>query len=666
MIKRCCLGVLVLAASGLAVRADDDPYGDPLPLGAKTRLGTIRYRYRGGDTPVVMSDGKTILANDGWGLHRYNLAGVALGPMPVGSPNNMPLTFSADGSRAVSAYGSVQVWDLASGKTLLTLKRGAHFFDRNLPLADLSGNGKVLVLGAVKRDKEPVDVLVWDVDGNKEITRFVPPQNEQALVVVSPDGKLVATWGKYSGPPGKTDPENNPGHEVNFWDATTGKPLGKVRAIGFGPSNVVFSPDSTLAAVAGTSAIDLVDPKSGASKQTLLGRSGMGRSLTFSPDGTTFFAANHAGAVQRWRTADGERLSTTEPPAPSLHNGAVRPTSADRGIAWAMQSSALVVWEVPSGKLLGPQTGHSSTIQRLTVTPDSKYVLTSGYDGQLKWELATGKLIGPAPGMPWPGRFNTTSTLVEYAPGGGRVLVNDGSGFGVHDGTTGLQQFVLPVAAYAVRKAAFTADGTKVITTDGRADGKGTATASLWDVLAAKRLLLLSFPNCAAPDAALTPDGKHLVTVCRKPAEKGPGEFLIQTWEMPAGVKKQTFSEPAGYASGRVACAGDNRTAAVVNSKGQLVRFDLTTGTATPIATNLDNLHADPIFSPDGKLLAVLGQASFGRPAPVLVYDWAMGKQRHNFACPDGGPVCAAFSPDSRYLITGNNQATALVWELGK
>src|SRR5262249_23602143 len=156
------------------------------------------------------------------------------------SPTEAPLAFSADGARAVNASGATVVWDVASGKTLLTVKREVHFFDRGLPLADLSADGKVLVLGASHlRDptkKEPVEVLVWDVDKKKETARFSPPQNAQALVAVAADGKTVATWGKSYGPAGKAATEPDPSQHVNFWDAASGKPVSKVCVTGLSPS----------------------------------------------------------------------------------------------------------------------------------------------------------------------------------------------------------------------------------------------------------------------------------------------------------------------------------------------------------------------------------------------------------------------------------------------
>jgi WD40 repeat protein len=670
MLARFTFAALVFAVSALATHAGNDPYGDPLPPGAKTRLGTVRYRVGLNTSPIVTPDAKTIYARDNWALRRYDIAGAALGPLPPGSPTESPTVFSADGARAVTASGKTVVWDLASGKTLATVKKAVHFFDRGLPLVDLSADGKVLAIGGNKaRDgKGPVEVLVWDVDRDKEIARFLPPQNEQAFVALGPDGKTVASWGKSSVPAGKAAPEPDPGRYVNFWDAATGKPLSQVRAPGLGPSAVAFSPDGAVAAVAGMSTIELFDPKTGASKHLLLGRSGVGRALAFTPDGTTLFATSNGGLVQRWRAADGARLSTTDPPLPDLHYCSVRATGADRGVAWATHSSAVVVWEVPSGKLLGPQDGHFGAVHRLTVTPDNRSVLTSAHDGRsLAWELATGKLIGPAPGHPWRGRFGTGSGVAEFAPGGGRALVSDYGGYGVHDGTTGVQEFVIPITWFGYQKAAFTADGSKVVLSLGSYDGKKEpASVSVWDVAAAKRVFALQLPGHSTTDAALTPNGKHLVTASSKPAEKGSGEFVIAAWEVPGGAKRGEFREEAGSGYGYVATAGDNDTAAVVTSKSKLVRFDLATGKATPVSSGIESVSSAPVFSLDGKSLAVLGPSSFGRPSPVVVLDWETGKVRQTFACPDGGATTAAFSPDGKYLITGTSQGTALVWELAR
>ena len=117
--------------------------------------------------------------------------------------------------------------------------------------------------------------------------------------------------------------------------------LSKFRVTGYSPMAVAFAPDGALAAVADTNGtVHLVDPKTGAGKHMLLGRTRVGRGVTFSPDGATVGATGDDGTVQRWKVADGSRLSTTEPPVGNLYGARVRLVSAEKGVAWSVRGSA--------------------------------------------------------------------------------------------------------------------------------------------------------------------------------------------------------------------------------------------------------------------------------------------------------------------------------------
>ena len=313
---------LLLLVPALASRAaEKDSYGDPLPDGAKARLGTARMRILTYSAPLLSPDGKTLYAQSNAGLLKLDPAtGATQGKVP-GTLYGTPAVISADGKRAAHvSYDRVTVWETETGKALTKI-------ERRLPTSDtpasLSADGNTLAIGGVgdRAKKDAVTVLVWDVATDKEVKKIAVPQNEYVNVALSADGKTLATWGSYYDPDAKgaPDPETNPSRFVTFWSVADGKELAKFRSSGYTPGAVVFAPNGALAAVANAnSTIDLVDPKTGTSKNLLLGRSRTGRWMSFSPDGRharrdrrrRLGAAVEGG---RWRAALDHRAAGARP-----------------------------------------------------------------------------------------------------------------------------------------------------------------------------------------------------------------------------------------------------------------------------------------------------------------------------------------------------------------
>ena len=663
---------LLLLAPALARAADN---GDPLPDGAKARLGTARLRAQSYGTSILSPDGKTLYSAGANGLFRLDPAtGARLEKVPAAHIGTLT-AFSADGKRAVhTSYDRLTVWDTDTGKAVAKL-------DRRLPSTSsdpvaLSADGKILAAGGVgdRTKKIAVTVLVRDIAADKELATITVPQNDQSFVALSADGKMLANWGSHYDPDAKpTDADNNPGRFVYFWDATTGKELGKFRVSGYMASAVAFSPAGGLCAVASNGIIDLVDPKTGTSKRQLLGRARIGRFLAFSPDGATVAATGDDGAVQRWKTADGARLSTTEAPAANIYSTRVRLTSNESGIAWGTRGIATMVWAVPSGKFIGPEGGHTSQIRSVAMTADNKHVITSADDGTaLRWELTTGKPAGEvAIKRPNTGYGGYSAAAVLSADAARALVLDSGGGIGVHDLATGVQQYVIPSPQDAIAVGTFSADGTKIIVSSASTYDykKKPARVTVWDAAASTKLGSVELPGYSLVTAAVTPDGKYLITAGTKPVEKGTSKFVITGWELATGAKKGELSEDSAYFQAHVTAAPDNKTAAVVTAQGKLIAFDLLTGAkGTTYDTKSRAPGVAPVFSPDGKSLAVTCQSSFSEnPAsPVLVFDWASGDAKHTFASPGQTPQAVAFSPDGKWLITGAPDTTATVWDLSK
>ena len=115
--------------------------------------------------------------------------------------------------------------------------------------------------------------------------------------------------------------------------------------------------------------------------------------------------------------------------------------------------------------------------------------------------------------------------------------------------------------------------------------------------------------------------------------------------------------------------AADNTTAVVATSKGRVAALDLATGKlGKEYDLNRRNVALAPVFSPDGKRMAVACQADYSaqQVSALLVFDWASGEIKYNFGAPGGAPGALAFSPDGKWLVTGSPDTTATVWDVSK
>ncbi|VTT97452.1 (myosin heavy-chain) kinase : Transcriptional regulator, XRE family OS=Streptomyces iranensis GN=SIRAN5266 PE=4 SV=1: PQQ_2: WD40 [Gemmataceae bacterium] len=661
----------------VALAADGD---DPLPDGAKARLGTARLRSTSGSPTAITPNGRFLAGpTPGGTIGFLELNGDVTRAVRVDGEFGTVVAFSADVKRALSVgYQAAFVWDTGSGKVLAKAARSVLSGDN---AAALSRDGKVFVVGGTKsfnekdKDKLPT-VTVWDVDGNKEAASIRPAQNETVYAALSPDGKRVATWGYHADRDAKEPPkpEADPNRLVQFWTAD-GKETGKARLLtGSNPATVAFSPDGSLAAVSGgEGAIYLFDPATGTAKGQLLGRSRQGRRLAFSPDGKTLASAGEDGAVQRWTVADGKRLGTTEPPVPLTYPRGLLFTDNERAVAWSNRGSATFAWEVPSGKLLTPAGGHINPVTSAAVAGGGKEVFTAASDGVvIRWDPATGKELGTLPlKTPQTGYGSGVVTGTVYLTADGtRALANDGNGLAVYDLPAGTQQFVIPTDYNRENRAVFTPDGAKVVQLVSSYDAKkNPSRVVVWDVAAAKKLGEVDLPGLTQVQAALSPDGKTLVTAATRPEEKGESAFVVTGWDLATGKKLGEFTEPGGYGAMTVAATADNKTAAVLSPKSGPIVVDFVVGTKVR-ALDLGGKRpgGQLAVSSDGKLVAVATQAGFGAStgSPVVVFEADTGKVKKTISGGPGNLNALAFSPDGKLLVSGSYDTTALVWDLSE
>ncbi len=238
-----------------------------------------RRQPRQAGTPGFSPDGKILATQDAaltTGGVEVRLRNVATGKTVSVHANggNVITAFSTDGKTLATASTivaqesgravPVQVWNVSDGKLRATLTGHTNGVESMAFAPD----------GTLVTASTDHTVRLWNVT-SKKATRTLGGGHDIFVydMVLSPDGKVIATWA------GDKQP-------VRLWSTATGKLITTRSAL---KPRGVFSPDSKLFAYADTSGVQLWDLNAGRVIQTLRRAAGP---LRFAPDSKTLAAAS--------------------------------------------------------------------------------------------------------------------------------------------------------------------------------------------------------------------------------------------------------------------------------------------------------------------------------------------------------------------------------------
>jgi RNA polymerase sigma factor (sigma-70 family) len=395
-----------------------------------TGKGKRTMKNTGWQERVAFSpDGKWLAVASGWGglVNLWDLT--TEGDKTRWSArmmNSIGVAFSPDGKKLVgcSWEAAVRVWDVATGKEEGAAAAGGH--TSWVTALAVAPDGNTLVSASTDSS-----VIVWDMVRRRQVRRLTGHTDRVASVAVSPDGRVVATgardktarlWDVATGrelkkieagglvhglafsPDGKRlascsgndtydgwAPEV-PGHNATVWDVATGKPAFRLEGHDGGVKSVAWSHDGkTLATGGNDTTVRLWDAGSGKELHRLQGNTKPVESVVFSPDDRRVAAAGQDGILRVWRT-DGEG----KPTALGADNGrlvgvAFSPdgrclVTANRWPGAA--KSALIVFDVLTGKERVRFAGHQGTASAVAFSPEGRVLISGGGDGTiLLWDV---------------------------------------------------------------------------------------------------------------------------------------------------------------------------------------------------------------------------------------------------------------------------------------
>ncbi len=449
------------------------------------------------------------------------------------------------------------------------------------------------------------------------------PRVGDSPFVFRPDGRVLA------GSSGKGG--------VKLWNVATGQMVASLNAHEW-LNELAFRADGKLLVTTGGSGARLWDGATGAEVATLEHPGRHVGKAVFSPDGSALLTRSWATPpppagtlyeLDLWDVAT-HTLRATLPFDPNAY--AFSPDGKLLALGEGDHEATLLI-DVATGREVGrtEPSQNTNTIGQIAFSRDGRLLATEGFKIDL-WDVATLKRRA---------RLDAAGTSrLDFTPDG-TALIAGSRPVVVWDVEAGRERFTIPEG----RRPFLTSDGTALV-------AQTDCGIGFWDIRTGRLRVMLRGRFGEVSPENLSPDGATLAD----------GRIPISLWDVRTGQVRLVLDELAWVFS------PDGR--ALAGRDGHHIRL-----LVVPETDHLARLYEHdgrPVealeFSPDGKLLAVGGDAA------VRLRDSATGETRGTFVGFEPyqhsnlqGPeraVAVAFGGSGRVLAAGGSEGTVLAWNV--
>ncbi len=614
-----------------------DSTKDPLPVGAKVRFGSTRWR------------------------HQHTIVSVS---------------FSGDGSLLASGSWdeTVRIWDFATGREL---RKFSTHPERNpgdgsaVSSVALSPDGKLLAVG-----DQNCTLVVFDVETGQERFRAEKMENTVIGASFSPDGRQLAatscgavriwdakTWNQlwqfgvrsggvrklaYSRDSAKIATLNENGL-VDVIEVKTGKVLdhfdgAKLRAL--------FLPDNkTIVTTIDHGKVSLRDTQLHKEIRQVRPEVGGAGIIALSPDGKLLAYAKDSLTIHLIDVATGKTLRTCRWFGEDEGIADVKFSPDGKRLVSVAHQMMMHVWDVATATEIPPPAGHIAAVKRIALSRNGRDLISAGEDGRLiVWNRATGDAK----------RLDEVATKagdIAIAHDGRIVALAVKDQICVWDLTTHKKKCELKGHAGEVNSVAISPDE-KTIASASWHDH----TIRLWNAVDGTERLKINLPapngvNYGDCPIVFTPDGKTMISGSADRANR-----VIYYWDVATGKQIRVVKQQVS----KLVLSPDGRLLASTGWDGEVCVWDVAA------AKELRHWKAGTgalAFSRDGRLLATGGvsgdvqvwELSTGRERCRFLGHRPGGFERRSFAA---GVSALVFSRDGRTLYSGGGDSTILAWDL--
>jgi WD40 repeat protein/DNA-binding SARP family transcriptional activator len=595
----------LLARQGVALDDSVQTRGNLLAALVKSpaALGVIN---RGPDAPIIQlsPDGKTLVVSDERGKLRFYDA----------RTRQQRAGFELSRPKSGDVFGVMQLAYSPDGRRLAVAQRWAE---------------------------EQPRVTVLDSRSRRPVARFEIPDREYDLMRYTADGRTLNLV--------MTDVNTDLGSNLIRHDARSGRRLGVSLPIGYGyytaGTNVArgpltLTPDGRRVVAAGSEETVVRDAATGRVVRRLPVGFDQASQAEVSADGHWLAVAGEEGALRLLDLRSGALRLADGPRDQPVERIAFAPDG--RTVITGTTDGAIHIWDVRRAKVVETLTGHAGAVVQLAIAPDGSTLYSASRDGStIVWDLAGSRRLGRD--------FHAgeqTSIFVRYSlSSDGRLLAvgQEDGGISIVDLRTLARRAPFRVATTPPVEGTAFVPGSHLL-----AVGDNAGAIALVDADSGRVLRRLHGHDDPVGSVGVSADGRLMITSSYK---------VVRLWSLPdlrpvgRPLRFDGFTDDAQLSpDGRFFLVVlDGRVELWDARKRRLIRRIAPEGGVEFFAR----------YSPDGRLVAL------GLSAGTQVWsttDWT--PVTRTFAGQAGIAFSAAFSSDSRTLVTGSDDGALRLWDV--
>jgi WD40 repeat protein len=218
----------------------------------------------------------------------------------------------------------------------------------------------------------------------------------------------------------------------------------------------------------------------------------------FSPDGTRLATLTGETTVRLWDVTSGRLLAALEHPA-AVFSVLFSPDGTT--LATGTIEGSTHIWDVADGSEVMALRGHADMVTDVRFSPDGSSLVTASEDATARiWNIMNGTELLIL-------RHSAEVRAAAFSADGTRIVTGAGQEAHVFDAETGKEIGVLKGHEGEVLNASFSPDGTRIVT------GSYDSSVRVWDPQSSREIAVLKGHSYDITFTAFSPDSQRILSV---------------------------------------------------------------------------------------------------------------------------------------------------------